>query len=56
MNARAGIIERCIEACNRHDAAEFASAWTGGGTLRQMAIGRIDEGREQIAAGAEERF
>lgn len=56
MNSAAETIQRCVVAYNRHNAADFASAWTEGGILRQMATGQIDEGREQIRAGAEERF
>jgi steroid delta-isomerase-like uncharacterized protein len=49
-------IHRCIAAYNRHDAADFAASWTEGGVLRVMASGPVYEGRDQIEAGALERF
>jgi steroid delta-isomerase-like uncharacterized protein len=56
MNSPTETIQRCLAAYNRHDAAEFASAWIETGTLRHVATGRMGEGRDQIQAGAEERF
>ena len=56
MNDQVERIRRCLAAYNRHDPEGFASAWTADGRLRYMATGRVDEGREQIRAGAEERF
>jgi steroid delta-isomerase-like uncharacterized protein len=45
-----------LAAYNRHDAAEFASYFTEDGVLRVVATGEVNEGREQIAAGADERW
>lgn len=56
MSGQAEVIRRCLAAYNRHDAPEFASAWTEGGALRFMATGIVHEGRGQIQAGAAERF
>lgn len=56
MSTQAEVIRRCLAAYNRHDAADFASAWTEGGTLRFVATGNVHEGRDQIRTGASERF
>ena len=48
-------IERCLSAYNTHDAVSFAAAWTEAGVLR-VANGDVFQGREQIQAGAEDRF
>lgn len=56
MNGRTETIRRCVAAYNRHDPGAFASAWTQGGILRFMPTGIVHEGREQIEAGAADRF
>lgn len=48
-------IERCLTAYNTHDAVSFAAAWTEDGVLR-VANGDVFQGRQQIQAGAEDRF
>jgi steroid delta-isomerase-like uncharacterized protein len=49
-------VEGCLAAYNRHDAADFASYFADDGTLRVVATGEINEGREQIRHGADERW
>jgi hypothetical protein len=55
MTDRIQTIEQLIDAYNRHDAAEFASYFAPDGVLR-TAPGEVNEGREGIASGAEERW
>jgi hypothetical protein len=56
MSDRKETVERLLAAYNRHDAAAFASFFAPGGVLRVVATGEVNEGREQIAAGAAERW
>jgi hypothetical protein len=55
MTDRIQTIEQLMDAYNRHDAAEFASYFAPDGVLR-TALGVVNEGREGIASGAEERW
>lgn len=56
MSNRRETIERILEAYNRHDAGGFASYFAADGVLRVAATGEVNEGREQIQTGAEERW
>jgi steroid delta-isomerase-like uncharacterized protein len=56
MSDRKEIVERFLGAYNRHDAAGFASYFAEDGVLHVVATGEINDGREQIAAGAAERW
>ncbi|MGH3677788.1 MAG: ester cyclase [Mycobacterium sp.] len=56
MTDRRHTIERLLDDYNRHDAVRFASYFAEGGVLRIVATGEVNEGREQIAAGAAERW
>ena len=49
-------VERALAAYNRHDGAAFASYFGENGVLRVVATGEVNEGREQIQAGMEERW
>ena len=49
-------VERMLAVYNRHDGAAFASYFGENGVLRVVATGEVNEGREQIQAGAEERW
>jgi hypothetical protein len=49
-------VERMLAAYNRHDGAACASYFGENGVLRVVASGEVNEGREQIQAGAEERW
>ena len=56
MSDRKETIERCVADYNRHDGAAFASYFSENGVLRVVATGEVNEGREQIQTGAEERW
>jgi hypothetical protein len=56
MSDLTGIVERCLVAYNRHDAAGFASFFAEDGVLQVIATGEVNDGREQIRVGADERW
>ncbi len=56
MADRRQSIERLLDDYNRHDAAKFASYFHEDGVLRILATGEVNNGREQIAAAAAERW
>jgi steroid delta-isomerase-like uncharacterized protein len=49
-------IERCLAAYNRHDAAAFASFFAEDGVLQVVALGEVNEGRQQIETAAAARW
>lgn len=56
MSTSKETLDRALAAYNRHDAAGFASCFTDDGVLNVIALGEIDQGREQIQARSEERW
>jgi steroid delta-isomerase-like uncharacterized protein len=56
MSERKEAVEQALAVYNRHDAAGFASYFAEDGEMRVVATGEVHEGREQIAAGMEERW
>lgn len=56
MSDHRATVERLFEAYNQHDAAAFASFFAQNGVLRVVATGEVNDGREQIEAGAEDRW
>jgi steroid delta-isomerase-like uncharacterized protein len=56
MSDRKEAVEQMLAAYNRHDAAGFASYFAEDGVLRVVATGEVNEGRDEIAAGADERW
>jgi steroid delta-isomerase-like uncharacterized protein len=49
-------IKGCVKAYNRHDAAGFASFFAEDGSLRVVATGEFNDGRQQVRAGADRRW
>ena len=56
MNDHKHTVEQLLEAYNRHDAARFASYFAEDAVLQVVPTGEVNEGREGIAAGADERW
>jgi steroid delta-isomerase-like uncharacterized protein len=56
MSDRKETVERLLAAYNRHDAAGFASYFAEDGVFHVVALGEVNEGREQIAARVAERW
>ena len=56
MSDLQGNVERCLAVYNRHDAAAFAECFAEDGVLHVIATGEINEGRDQIRTGADERW
>ena len=50
------MIERCLAAYNRHDAAAFASYFAPDGMLHIVATGESSEGRDAIQTDMEQRW
>src|SRR5690606_9152539 len=56
MGDASKMIERCLAAYNRHDAAAFAEYFAEDGVLHIVALGESSEGREAIQAVCEQRW
>ena len=56
MSEATKMIERCLAAYNRHDAAAFAAYFADDGVLHVVALEESAEGRDAIQAATEQRW